>query len=155
MTKEQTAAEHLTDPQGETDLKIDVQNIVGEVNDQAAVLGGEFDQFSQTEKKDEPVISEEMAAMILKLPFSMAAGVWGDFWELRQSEVDLMKAPGAKVFSDLFGRYMGSYPEATMLCITLLIAAAPRAAITAKIKKEQKRPKEVKPEEVGEQLNVE
>ena len=94
-------------PQGETDLKIDVQNIVGEVNDQAAALGGEFDQFSQAEKKDEPVISEEMAAMILKLPFSMAAGVWGDFWELRQSEVDLMKAPGAKVFSDLFGRYMG------------------------------------------------
>lgn len=104
--------------------QIDVQiiNEVGELNDKITE-----DVNIGAEESKTNIISEEMAGTILQLPFSIAANFWGDYWELSQGELELMKPSAAKVFSDLFGRYVDDYPEAYMLGFTLITCVATRA----------------------------
>lgn len=108
---------------------------------------GGLDDEAAAAKQDElnpPVpqgnlISEEMAGYILQFPFAVMANYFGEHWKLKNSELDLMKPPASKVFSDLFGKYVEKNPEAYMLCYTLLACVGVRAAITIKETKEKQK----------------
>lgn len=125
--------------------QIDVQviNEVGELNDSA-----NFDETiaeNQQQNEQTNIISEEMAGTILKLPFSLAANFWGDYWELSDGELALMQPSAAKVFSDLFGKYVDDYPEAYMLGIALITCIGSRAAKMAVEKRRNPVPETVVP----------
>ena len=125
----------------ETDLQVSFENVLSEngLNDLKAQEQARKDGFV-TEPPTDGVISEETAKTILNTPFSVAAAFMGDFWLLSKEELDLMAPPAARVFSDIFGRWAGQYPDIYMLGFALIVAIAPRAAKTVQLKKETKEP---------------
>ena len=119
-----------------------VLNETGELHDDT-VKDDVIDVGEQTPTPN--IISEEMAGTILQTPFSVAAAFWGDYWELSQGELELMKPSASTVFSDLFGKYVDDYPEAYMLGFSLLTCIGSRAAIMAKEKRRNPAPENVVP----------
>ncbi len=144
MTNSKKLSETTTPTLEQTAEQIDVQviNTVGELNDNAAP--DETLEDSDKEQNNSPnIINEEMAGTILKTPFAVTAAFLGDYWELTDGELELMKPSASTVFSDLFGKYIDDYPEAYMLGFSLLTCVGSRAAIMARERRRNPAPEAI------------
>lgn len=126
-------------PIGE-EIDLDIYNTPGALDDiSPALFDEEIEDYEGTEKVSNlNCIDEEMAATILKTPFEITAAILNEeHWKLTDSETNLMKLPASRVFSELFGKYVDTNPDAYILGFTLITCVGLRAGKSAAIKKQK------------------
>jgi len=124
---------------GAEEAKLNVYNTTGTLNDKGAAAAASASPYeAQGQALDEGVVSPEMAAGILKFPFSLAAAYLGEHWEISDAEAKLMADPAARMFSGVAGRFAASNPDAFVLGMALVIVAGPRAFKTIQLIREEK-----------------
>ncbi|MCL2817137.1 MAG: hypothetical protein FWD39_01960 [Clostridiales bacterium] len=117
-------------------------NLTGELNDEGAAAAANDSPYSAQEAPGEDYITPEMAASVLKMPFSVASVYLGAHWELSDGEAKLMATQAARLFSRLAGRFAESNPDAFVLGLALAICVGPRAVQTVNLLKAEKAAKD-------------
>ena len=138
---EHPAAAPMGAPGGE-EAVLNVFNITGELNDEGAAAAAHESPHAAQETPGEGYVTPEMAASVLKMPFSVASVYLGAHWELSDGEARLMADPAARLFSRLAGRFAETNPDAFVLGLALAICVGPRAVQTVNLLKSDKAARE-------------
>jgi len=121
------------------EASVDVINIAGTLDDKGAAAAAAESPYGEPPAgASEEHINPEMAEAVIKMPFAMAAGYFGEHWTLSDFEAKSIATPAAKIFSRMAGRFAESNPDGFMLGLALCIVLGPRVITTVKISNQKK-----------------